>query len=126
MTKFIVATGLAVMSVVTWFGEDTSTRRKAEQATGGQVDRGRDLVLHHGCGSCHTIGTVPGAVGLVGPRLDQIASRVYIAGVLVNTPDHLIRWIQDPPAVDPLTAMPNLRLKDQEVRDVAAFLQTLQ
>jgi cytochrome c len=68
----------------------------------------------------------PPAVELVGPRLDQIAIRVYIAGVLVNTPDHLIRWIQDPPAVDPLTAMPNLRLKDQEVRDVAAFLQTLQ
>jgi cytochrome c len=126
LTKFILGGTLAAASVVTWFGAEKATKRKAEQSTGGIVERGRELVLHHGCGSCHAISEVPGAEGLVGPRLDQIASRVYIAGVLVNTPENLIRWIQDPPAVDPMTAMPNLRLKDQEVRDVAAFLQTLQ
>lgn len=126
MIRRTLAATLATASVVTWFGAEQANKQKAEKATGGSVDRGRELVLHHGCGSCHTISKIPGAEGLVGPRLDQIASRVYIAGVLVNTPEHLIRWVQDPPAVDPMTAMPNLRLKEQEVRDVAAFLQTLQ
>ena len=46
----------------------------------------------------------PGVVdarGLVGPPLTQIANRIYIAGVLTNTPDNLIEWIQNPPGVRP-------------------------
>jgi len=27
-------------------------------------------------------------------------------GVVRNTPENLIRWVKDPPAIDPKTAMP--------------------
>jgi cytochrome c1 len=82
-------------------------------------------VVHYGCASCHTIPGIAGADALVGPPLDRIASRTYVAGVLVNTPENLVRWIQDPPGVDPLTAMPNLRVNEADARDIATFLSTL-
>jgi cytochrome c len=92
---------------------------------GGNAERGRDLVAAKGCISCHVIPGVRGADGNVGPSLDRIATRIYIAGVRPNTPENMIRWINDPPAVDPLTAMPDLHLNDADIRDIAAFLYTL-
>lgn len=100
-------------------------KQAARVMTGGEPDRGRELIEHHGCGSCHTIPGVSGASATVGPPLDRIAVRTYLAGVLQNSPENMARWIKDPPGVDPLTAMPNLRLTDAEVRDVTAYLYTL-
>jgi cytochrome c1 len=68
---------------------------------------------------------IKGADGLVGPPLILFARRTYVAGELPNTPDNLIRWIRDPPAVEPRTAMPALGLTEQQARDVAAYLYTL-
>jgi cytochrome c len=45
--------------------------------------------------------------------------------VLVNTPENMRRWLKDPPAVDPKTAMPNVGASDEDIRDLAAFLYTL-
>jgi cytochrome c len=100
--------------------------RTARDLTGGDVVRGKDLIANVGCASCHTIPHIAQATALVGPPLEKIASRVYIGGVLQNTPDNLQRWLKDPPGVDPLTAMPNLHLSDDDVRDIAAYLYTLQ
>jgi cytochrome c len=97
----------------------------AAETAGGPVARGRAAVMDFGCGSCHTIPGIEGADALVGPPLDRIASRTYIAGVLVNSPENLVRWIGDPLGVDPLTAMPNLHLSEEEARDIASFLATL-
>jgi cytochrome c1 len=33
-----------------------------------------------------------------------------------------VRWIQDPPAVDSATAMPNLGVSERDARDMAAYL----
>jgi hypothetical protein len=41
-----------------------------------------------------------GASGPVGPPLGGIGQRLYVAGVLTNTPENLVRWIQNAPAVD--------------------------
>jgi cytochrome c1 len=79
----------------------------------------------YGCGSCHTIPGIPRANTLVGPSLEHIASRMYIAGVLPNTPANMLRWLQNPPAVDPLTAMPNLGVTEADARDMAGYLYTL-
>jgi MFS family permease len=49
---------------------------------------------------------IAGASGLVGPSLSETARRIYIAGVLTNSPDHLIAFIVNPKSVDPKTAMP--------------------
>jgi cytochrome c1 len=51
--------------------------------------------------------------------------RTYIAGELPNTVENLVRWVKDPPAVEPGTAMPKLGLSDQQALDVAAYLYTL-
>lgn len=61
----------------------------------------------------------------VGPPLAGIASRSYIAGVLTNDPQHMIRWIVDPKGVDSLTAMPVTGVSEGEARDIAAYLYTL-
>jgi len=100
-------------------------RRGAEEMTGGDVSRGLEAIRRRGCGSCHTIPGVEGADSLVGPPLDRVASRTYIAGVLTNSPDNMIRWLRDPPGVDRLTAMPALGLTEQEARDIASYLYTL-
>ena len=98
---------------------------KAAELTGGDPHKGQAAIRMHGCSSCHTIPGVDGADALVGPSLDHVASRGYIGGVLPNNPDNLIRWILDPPGVDPQTAMPNLRLSEQDARDIAGYLYTL-
>jgi cytochrome c1 len=80
-----------------------------------------------GCGGCHTIPGVPGATGAIGPNLSGVASRPTIAaGAVPNSgPDNLKRWILDPPAVKPGTAMPKLGLTDDEATTIVAFLETL-
>lgn len=100
-------------------------RRSAAQITGGDPDRGAALVGKYGCGTCHLISEVKGAKGLVGPPLDGIASRVYLAGQLQNTPENMIRWIRVPQSIERGTAMPNLGVSEQDGRDLAAFLYTL-
>lgn len=99
--------------------------RDARRLTGGDPKVGRELIDSYGCDACHTIPGVEGARGLVGPPLAGIANRVYIAGVLENTPSNLERWIVDPPAVDSQTAMPNLGVGEAEARHIAAYLYTL-
>ena len=99
--------------------------RAARALTGGEPARGRAKIERYGCASCHTIPGVRGADSLVGPPLDRVASRAYVAGVLTNTPDNMIRWIKDPPGVDPLTAMPNMGVTDEDARDIASYLYTL-
>lgn len=92
---------------------------------GGNPSRGPELIRSYGCGTCHTISGVIGANGLVGPPLSGLAQRAYIAGVLPNAPDNLVRWIEDPKKVDSLTAMPVLGVTPADARDIAAYLYTL-
>lgn len=99
-------------------------RARAEAITGGSVDRGEALFAAYGCGGCHSLSGEPQAQGLVGPPLDTIGSREMIAGKLSNTPDNLARWIRDPQAVTPGTAMPALGLTPPQARDLTAFLYT--
>ena len=97
----------------------------AAEMTGGVPGRGRDTMRKYGCQSCHSIPGVPGAAALVGPPLGGIASRSYIAGVMSNTPQHMIEWLRNPPGVDPKTAMPDMNVTERDARDMAAYLYTL-
>ena len=92
---------------------------------GGDPERGRVALDGFGCGTCHLIPGVKGARGMVGPPLSDFALRAYIAGQLPNQPDNLLRWLQDPQAVEPGTAMPNLGVSPAVARDMAAYLYTL-
>jgi cytochrome c2 len=93
--------------------------------TGGDPDRGPALIRKYGCSTCHTIPGVEGARGMIGPPLNGIASRTYLGGQLPNTPDNLLRWIEDPQSIERGTAMPNMGVSDPEARHIAAYLYTL-
>lgn len=93
--------------------------------TGGVPRRGRVILRKYGCHACHTIPGVEGARGTVGPPLDRLGSRPYLAGRLPNTPENLLRWIRDPQGIEPGTAMPNMHVTEQDGRDIAAYLYTL-
>lgn len=96
-----------------------------ESVPGGDPSRGKRRLVAYGCGSCHVIPGVSAADGLVGPPLTDFAARTFVAGRLQNRPVHLIRWIRDPQAVNPGTAMPDLGVTEQDARDIAAYLYTL-
>lgn len=99
--------------------------REAAYLTGGDPERGRLAIRAYGCATCHTVPGVPGADALVGPPLTGFAGRAYVAGVLPNSPDNLVRWIQHPRQVDSLTAMPDMGVGARDARDIAAYLYTL-
>jgi cytochrome c2 len=92
---------------------------------GADAERGRALLLEHGCGSCHVIPGVRGAVAWVGPPLTEWARRGYVAGRLPNAPANLVAWLRDPQAISPGSAMPNLGLTLEQAQDAAAFLYTI-
>ena len=107
-------------------GGPSEVEKKAAAMTGGQPSRGKDVIRRYGCSSCHTIPGVEGARGQVGPSLEGIASRAYLAGKLPNTPANMIKWIREPQEVQPGTAMPELGVTEQDGKDIAAYLYTLQ
>jgi putative membrane protein len=96
--------------------------RMAASVTGGDLKRGEAAIFKYGCGSCHTIAGIANAHGLVGPPLTGVAARMYIAGVLPNTPENIVTWIKNPKAVDEKTVMPTLGVTDQDATDIAAYL----
>ncbi len=80
-------------------------------------------VLHGaGCGDCHTIrGT--GAAGEMGPDLTHVASRrTLAANTLLNTPEHLRRWLEDPQQVKEGTQMEAVDLTAAELDALLTYL----
>ena len=90
-----------------------------------EAKRGRAAIERLGCAACHVIPGVSNPGSHVGPSLDRIATRGYIGGVLANTPENMMRWLRDPPAIDPRTAMPKIPMTEQETKDMSAYLYTL-
>ncbi|MER9586676.1 c-type cytochrome [Mesorhizobium sp. M0276] len=117
-----------ILASFAWWQQQRTERaeHEANEATGGIATRAVPIMSANGCGGCHTISGVPGAQGLVGPRLDaSLAARVYIGGILSNNPENMIRWIRAARDVNPRTAMPSTGISEQEARDVAAYLYAL-
>ena len=106
-------------------GGPSEVEKKAAEMTGGEPSRGKDVIRRYGCSTCHTIPGVEGARGQVGPSLEGIASRAYLAGKLPNTPENMIKWIREPQEIQPGTAMPELGVTEQDGKDIAAYLYTL-
>lgn len=94
----------------------------AQLRDAGDPAVGRRLFLAYGCGSCHFVPGIGRASGMAGPPLGNWAARHYIAGLLLNTPANLVRWITSPQDVEPGTAMPDLAVSDDDAWDIAAFL----
>jgi putative membrane protein len=91
----------------------------------GDIDAGRRGIVTYGCGACHVIPGIAGANGMVGPPLDRMGRRVYIAGLLRNSPENMTSWLLDPQKVVPGNAMPVLGLTEEQARNITAYLYTL-
>lgn len=124
-----LALAISALALLTGVSCDnlSETRVRAAYITtaGGNARTGRDTIRKYGCYACHTIDGVPGAHGLVGPPLDGIGNREFIAGELPNTPANLMRWIQHPRQVEAHTVMPEMGVTEQDSRDIVAYLYTL-
>lgn len=97
----------------------------AAPALGGDAEQGKLLLRQFACTSCHVIPGVAGGAGTVGPPLSGIAGRIYLAGVLPNTPQAMASFIRHPQKADPKTAMPDMGVTDEQARDMVAYLYTL-
>jgi cytochrome c2 len=115
------ATALALLVAST----SPAAGEPAWSVAGADPGRGAHLIAHLGCGGCHVVPGVRGAVGDVGPPLERFGERGYIAGMLRNTPSNLVRWLRDPQGVVPGNAMPNMDITEDDARDIASYLYTL-
>ncbi len=98
----------------------------AEQMVpGANPEQGIQAIAKYGCGTCHMIPGVAGANGTVGPKLDSIATRSFLAGMLPNTPDNLIQWIQHPQELHPGVDMPDMGVTAADARNIAAYLYSI-
>jgi cytochrome c2 len=91
----------------------------------GDARHGAALIAHYGCGGCHTIPGVTGAKDLVGPPLTAMGRRIFIAGVLRNSPENMMAYLQDPQRFVPGNAMPDMGITHRDAQDITAYLYTL-
>jgi mono/diheme cytochrome c family protein len=87
--------------------------------------RGKAAIHQYACATCHVIPGIAATPAPVGPPLEGMARRAFIGGVLPNTPANMRRWLLDPRAIAPRTAMPALGLTERHAADIAAYLATL-
>ena len=91
----------------------------------GDIERGKKALYQYACNACHTIPGVTGSFPAVGPPLAGMAGRRTVGGKLDNTPENMVRWLRHTREVDPLTSMPEMGVTEQDARDIAAYLATL-
>lgn len=123
--RSLAVAGLLVIGGALTGCDGAGAARADPETTAGDPAKGVREIQKIGCGSCHVIPGVTGANGLVGPPLDHMGRRIYIAGLLRNTPENLARWIRDPQSIVPGNAMPDMGLSESQSRDIAAYLSTL-
>ncbi|WP_269713298.1 c-type cytochrome [Caulobacter sp. NIBR2454] len=109
------------MSLCACDGAKTTPRAIA----GADPGAGRAAMERVGCGACHQIPGVRWPQGKVGPSLEGFADRALIAGQLPNQPQTLAAFIRNAPALSPNSGMPPMPVTEEEARDIAAYLYTL-
>jgi mono/diheme cytochrome c family protein len=87
----------------------------------GDAANGEKIVKEIGCQGCHVVGE--GKRDEIGPRrtfgqpLENIGNKTSY--------EWIFNWVRDPKHYSPATYMPNLRLTDSQVADVATYLSGL-
>jgi cytochrome c oxidase subunit 2 len=86
---------------------------------------GSVLFRRRTCVNCHNISGYSSQQQYA-PDLTHVASRKMLAGErLENTPKNLRDWLHDPNSIKPGCAMPNLKLSDEDLTQLTAYLETL-
>ena len=118
---YFVITSLAL----TLCGCDQHSKKVTAHSNLYNEQLARREIQYYGCASCHIVPGVPGAQGLIGPSLEHFADHNFIGGVLKNNPENLVRWIVDAPSINPRTAMPSLKIPEDEAREITLYLYSL-
>ena len=82
-----------------------------------QLNLGRKTLAQYGCVHCHTIKRPDGtAIAATDdpPSLSHIADK--------TSREWIYAWLKDPQAYSSTATMPNFKLKDEDARDISAFL----
>ncbi|MCA1408749.1 cytochrome c oxidase subunit II [Ensifer sp. IC3342] len=95
------------------------------EPTEAEAVAGKAVFMAKQCAACHTIrGTK--ASGTTGPDLTHVGSRRTIAaGLLEITRGSLAAWIADPQTLKPGNNMPLVPLTGDELRQLAAYMESL-
>ena len=102
---------------------------KAQQAPpveprGQAAEQGKEIFAKSACVGCHTIAGV--SAGQIGPSLTHFASRQTFAGSLMpTTPENLVKWIENPSHMKPGALMPDLGMRGDQSKALAAYLLSL-
>ncbi len=90
----------------------------------GHVARGKELLTERGCVGCHRVsgaGVAAPPSAAPAPRTLGLAPDLRFARAR-SEPAAIARWLADPTQVKHDSAMPNLHLAADDVRDLTAFL----
>ncbi|MBZ0165195.1 MAG: c-type cytochrome, partial [Candidatus Omnitrophica bacterium] len=88
----------------------------------GDPRRGEELVASIGCYACHQVLPEPGEQDLTMDSLRRRFGPNLIGIGTKSSPEWLYNWLKNPTGYHPETAMPNMRLSDQEAADITSFL----
>jgi cytochrome c oxidase subunit 2 len=98
--------------------------KPAVQPTDPLAQKGQELFAQLTCVGCHTIAGVSG--GALGPNLTHFGSRKTLgANLLANTPENVAKWIENPGHLKPGALMPDLGLRGEQPKALAAYLLSL-
>jgi mono/diheme cytochrome c family protein len=86
------------------------------------IEQAQITLRQYACDTCHVMENVVGPNTHVGPPLMQFHRRKFIAGILPNTRENLVRWIMDPQDVSPHTLMPDMGVTEPHARTMARYL----
>lgn len=126
MKRIALALVLLLLAACNRDEASKSIAKPAPAAPIGNAEHGKALAAQYGCNVCHTIPGVEGPQGSLGPSLAGVASRPAISyGKVQNTPENLVKYIQNPQALNPQSSMPPIGLTDVDAKDIAAYLLTL-
>ena len=89
------------------------------------AQKGLALFQQTSCVNCHAIkGTLASAT--IGPDLTHFAGRKQLgAGIAANTPENLRRWLRDPQQVKVGVKMPDFKFTDEQLTQLANYIETL-
>jgi mono/diheme cytochrome c family protein len=121
--KFTDDQAEAIAAFLMSLGNQSRYHPQKGAAGTGNADHGKELVGQVGCKGCHVIENDTRMRDARGRSYD-IAPELTRVGSKINA-DWAYEWVKNPRSVNPDARMPNLRLTDQEARDVAAYLMTL-
>ena len=106
------------------FEQWVAAQRAPAVEPAGDAAAGKALFAGSACVGCHAVRGV--STSTLGPDLTHFGSRTTLAaGMLPNTPDRLVAWIRNAPALKPGAKMPPFALTDEQARALAAYLTSL-